>query len=246
MTGRQPTLIGSVQRALNLVDAVGSSDQPVPAKALARITGQHLSTTYHLLRTLVHERYLRREGGGYVLGDRIVALAQPSTRGLVVAKVRPLLQALHDELRAAAYLSLYDGGEIQLVDIADSPENPRVDLWVGFQDAAHACALGKAVLGSLGAADRADYLARHDLTELTRHTITDRGKLLRELAGSSELALDRQEYSVGTVCVAAPLVARDVVGAVAVSVPARRLDQVAARGDALTRTARLAAVALSN
>jgi IclR family acetate operon transcriptional repressor len=246
MTGRQPTLIGSVQRALNLVDAVGSSDQPVPAKALARITGQHLSTTYHLLRTLVHERYLRREGGGYMLGDRIMALAQLSARGLIVAKVRPLLQALHAELRAAAYLSLYDGGEIQLIDIADSPEYPRADLWVGFQDAAHACALGKAVLGSLGDAEREDYLARHELTDLTRHTITDRGNLMRELAASSQIAMDRQEYSVGTVCVAAPVVARDMVGAVAVSVPARRLAQVAARGDALTRTARLAAVALSN
>jgi DNA-binding IclR family transcriptional regulator len=246
MTGRQPTLIGSVQRALNLVDAVGSSDQPVPAKALARITGQHLSTTYHLLRTLVHERYLRREGGGYMLGDRIMALAQLSARGLIVAKVRPLLQALHADLRAAAYLSLYDGGEIQLVDIADSPEHPRADLWVGFQDAAHACAIGKAVLGTIGDAEREDYLARHALTDLTRHTITDRGNLMRELATSSKIAVDRQEYSVGTVCVAAPVVARDVVGAVAVSVPARRLAQVTARGDALTRTARLAAVALSN
>jgi IclR family transcriptional regulator, acetate operon repressor len=246
MTGRQPTLIGSVQRALNLVDAVGSSDQPVTAKALARTTGQHLSTTYHLLRTLVHERYLRREGGGYVLGERIMALGRPSTRGLIVAKVRPLLQTLHDELRAAAYLSLYDGGEIHLVDIADSPENPRADLWVGFQDAGHACALGKAVLGSLGDADREDYLSRHELNDLTRHTITDRGNLMRELAASPQLALDRQEYAVGTVCVAAPVVAAGVVGAVAVSVPARRLSQVATRGDALAHAASLAAIALSN
>ena len=169
---RTPTFIASVQRALNLVDAVGSSGRPVSAKVLARRTGQNLSTTYHLLRTLVHERYLRREDGGYVLGDRIMALSQPATRGLVVAKVRPLLQALHDELRAAAYLSLYDDGEIRVVDIADSPEAPRVDLWVGFHDAAHACALGKAVLGCLGDAERKEYLARHELPDLTKYTIT--------------------------------------------------------------------------
>ena len=240
-----PTLISSVQRALHLVDAVGSSDRPVPAKMLARLTGQHLSTTYHLLRTLVHERYLRREDGGYVLGDRIMALSQPTTRGLVVAKVRPLLQALHDELHAAAYLSLYDDGEIHVVDIADSPDNPRVDLWVGFHDAAHACALGKAVLGCLGDAERQDYLARHELPDLTKHTITDRGNLLRELDANRHFALDRQEYSVGTACVAAAVVAPDVVGAVAISVPARRLAQVVSRGDALTRTAHLASVALA-
>ena len=48
-----------------LVDTVGASGRPVPAKVLARITNQHLSTTYHLLRTLVHERSLvsRAVGG---------------------------------------------------------------------------------------------------------------------------------------------------------------------------------------
>ena len=241
-----PTFIASVQRALNLVDAVGASGHPVSAKVLARVTGQNLSTTYHLLRTLVHERYLRREDGGYMLGDRIMALSQPTTQGLVVAKVRPLLQALHDELHAAAYLSLFDDGEIHVVDIADSPEAPRVDLWVGFHDAAHACALGKAILGCLGETERKDYLGRHELPDLTRYTITDRRSLLRDLAANRDLALDRQEYSVGTVCVAAPVIAPDVVGAVAISVPARRLAQVVTRSDTLARTARLASVALAN
>jgi DNA-binding IclR family transcriptional regulator len=241
----EPTLINSVRRALHLVDAVGASDRPVPAKALARLTGQRLSTTYHLLRTLVHERYLRREEGGYVLGDRIMALGQPASRNLVIAKVRPLLQALRDELHAAAYLSLYADGEIRVVDIADGPETPRVDLWVGFHDAGHACALGKAVLGCLGDADLADYLSRHDLPDLTRHTITNRASLLREIDAGRALAVDRQEYSVGTACVAAPLVAPNVVGAVAVSVPAHHLAQVIGRGDALARTARLASLALA-
>lgn len=246
MTTAQPTLIGSVQRALNLVDAVGSSDHPVLAKALARRTGQNLSTTYHLLRTLVHERYLRRVGGGYVLGDRIVALGQPTTQGVMVAKIRPLLQGLHDELRAAAYLSIYDDGEIQLVDIADSPSNPRAGLWVGFHAAAHACAIGKSVLGCLSDAEREDYLARHELPSLTRHTITDRSDLLRDLEANPILALDRQEYSVGTVCAAAAVVTPHVVGAVAVSVPAGRLSQIVSRGGALTRVARLASIALAN
>ena len=241
----EPTLINSVRRALNLVDAVGASERPVPAKVLARLTDQHLSTTYHLLRTLVHERYLRREGDGYVLGDRIMALGQPASRNLVIARVRPLLQALRDELKAAAYLSLYDDGEIRVVDIADSPDTPRVDLWVGFHDAGHACALGKAVLGGLNDAARADYLSRHDLPDLTRHTITDRASLLREIGAGAALAVDRQEYSVGTACVAASFAAPGVVGAVAVSVPAHRLGQVIGRGDALARTARLASLALA-
>lgn len=69
-----PTLINSVRRAVHLLDAVGSAGGPVPAKALARRTQLPLATTYHLLRTLVHEGYLTRQQGGYVLGDRLTTL----------------------------------------------------------------------------------------------------------------------------------------------------------------------------
>src|SRR5512144_1751150 len=124
-----PTLIGSVQRALTLLNVVGEADRPLPAKTLARRTCQPLPTTYHLLRTLVHEGYLRRvEGQGYVLGDQVAALSG-STAGRA-ARARPVLEGLHAELGAAVYLSVLDDGEIRLVDVVDSPAHPRVDLWV--------------------------------------------------------------------------------------------------------------------
>lgn len=63
-----PTLIGSVQRALRLVEAMYAEDGAT-AKRLARITGIPLPTVYHLLRTLTHEGYVRREGGTFRLVD---------------------------------------------------------------------------------------------------------------------------------------------------------------------------------
>ena len=60
----QPTLISSVQRALRLLEAVAASADAVPAKKLARLTGLPLPTTYHLLRTLVYEGYLRKAENG--------------------------------------------------------------------------------------------------------------------------------------------------------------------------------------
>lgn len=70
-----PTLIGSVQRALRLLEAVGSHSEGAPAKQLAREAGLPLPTAYHLLRTLTHEGYLRRESGVFVLGDAAGRLA---------------------------------------------------------------------------------------------------------------------------------------------------------------------------
>lgn len=232
-----PTLITSVQRALHLLDAVGSSAEPVSAKALARRIGLPLATTYHLLRTLVHEGYLRKLPDGYILGDRIEALGSAPPARTAVSRARPVLGALRDELRAASYLSLFDDGEIILVDVADGPATPRVDLWVGFTEAGHATALGKCVLSCLPPPIQEDYLSRHPLADLTPRTVTERRVLLRMLRAGSEVVTDDEEYSLGTACLAAPVRAPGVVGAVAISVPRRRLSTVRSEQDRLRRAA---------
>ncbi|AKL64991.1 MULTISPECIES: helix-turn-helix domain-containing protein [Streptomyces] len=63
-----PTLIGSVQRALRLVEAMHAEGEAT-AKRLSRVTGIPLPTVYHLLRTLSHEGYVRREHGAFRLAE---------------------------------------------------------------------------------------------------------------------------------------------------------------------------------
>jgi DNA-binding IclR family transcriptional regulator len=230
-------LIASVQRALHLIDAVGAADRPVPAKALARTTGLALPTTYHLLRTLVHEGYLIRRDGGYLVGDRLRALSAPGAQGLR-ERIWPALHGLHEDLAAAAYLAVYDDGEVQLVDVVDSPRSPRVNLWVELGVAGHATALGKAVLAALDDAGRREYLSRHSLADLTPFTLTDRRALLRSIDRSPHLALDRQEYEIGAACVAIPIRGADGPAAVAVSVPLPRLPTVLDSTEHLLRAAR--------
>lgn len=239
------TLIGSVQRALHLLDAVGGSSGPASAKSLARRTGLALPTTYHLLRTLVHEDYLRKLPDGYILGDRFDALRNVEPARAAVSRGRPVLHALRDELHAASYLSLFQDGEIVLIGIADGPTTPRVDLWVGANEAGHATALGKCVLSCLPAAARQDYLSRHPLVALTPRTVTDRRALLGSLPANGGIVADREEYSLGVGCVAAPIRAPGVIGAIAVSVPTHRLATVRTEQTRLSRAADRVARALA-
>ncbi len=247
----RPTLITSVRRALHLLDAVGAAGRPVTAKALARATGEPLPTTYHLLRTLVHEGYLHRFEGGYVLGARVAtltaaAVADAGSPRAVRERVRPALSVLHEDVGAAAYLAVYDGGEVRLVDVVDSPTTPRVNLWVDLDVAGHATALGKAVLSALDEDARGEYLSRHDLADLTPYTLTDRRSLEQLARTPSRLVVDRQEYTLGIACVATPLRVGDAVGAVAVSAPVPRLDRLVDHAVDLRRTARLVALELAS
>jgi len=224
-----PTLITSVQRAFRLLEAVSAHQNGAPAKQLARETGLPLATAYHLLRTLVHDGYLRKlDDGGFVLGDKLQVMQSTGRGQALLSRVRPTLAALRDELTTAAYLTFYEEGEIRVAEIVDGPRAPRVDLWVGFEDAGHATALGKAVLRELDEENRKDYLSRHHLADLTPRTITSRPELLRRLDTSpvAPAVTDLEEYALGTVCVAVPVYSGDTLGSLGVSMPVDRLSRV--------------------
>ena len=216
----EPTLIGSVQRALRLVDIVANSPRPLPAKMLAAATGLTPGTTYNLIRTLIHEGYLSAEPDGLVLGTRFPSFQQQiDSRGVFLARVRSALRNVTEEVGATAYLSRFDDGEMHLVDIVDAVHNPRVELWVGLQSSAHATALGKQILAELPDEQRLDYLARHRLEELTPRTISDRNTLLTQLEHSPGWVLDQEEYAIGATCVAVPVIAPNITASLAISLP---------------------------
>ncbi|MGY4741758.1 IclR family transcriptional regulator [Streptomyces sp. ATMOS53] len=224
-----PTLITSVQRAFRLLEAASAHENGAPAKQLARETGLPLATSYHLLRTLVHDGYLRKlPDGGFILGDRLQNLHTTGRGQALLSRVRPTLAALRDELTTAAYLTFYEEGEIRVAEIVDGPRTPRVDLWVGFEDAGHATALGKSVLRELDDDARKDYLSRHHLADLTPRTITGAAELLRHLDASpvAPAVTDLEEYALGTVCVAVPVYSGDTLGSLGVSLPADRLSRI--------------------
>ncbi|MDR6979613.1 DNA-binding IclR family transcriptional regulator [Streptomyces sp. 3330] len=230
-----PTLITSVQRAFRLLEAASAHENGAPAKQLARETGLPLATAYHLLRTLVNDGYLRKlQDGGFILGDRLQTLHTAGRAQALLSRIRPALAALRDELTSAAYLTFYEDGEIRVAEIVDGPRAPRVDLWVGFEDAGHATALGKSVLRELDEEARKEYLSRHHLADLTPRTITSASELLRQLDSSpvAPAVTDLEEYTLGTVCVAVPVYSGDTLGSLGVSLPVdrlSRLDQVRAR-----------------
>jgi DNA-binding IclR family transcriptional regulator len=237
--GAHPTLIQSVQRALRLLEVIGEHGGRARAKELARATGLPLGTTYHLLRTCAHEGWLQRlDDGSYVLGHRIDVVREHGTAARGVALARPALEWLRDELGGAVYLARYVDGEVVVAEIVDSARAPRIDLWVGIHDAAHATALGKCILGQLPESGRADYLSRHPLHDLTPRTVVDRRRL--RLPTGDELAVDDGEYALGVSCVATPVLTGTDVASIAVVTP-----PATARAEPLARTMRACAERVS-
>ncbi|MET9593266.1 IclR family transcriptional regulator C-terminal domain-containing protein [Streptomyces sp. NPDC006516] len=220
-----PPLRTSLRRASRLMEAAGAHTGGAPAGQLAREAGLAPDSANRLLHVLAEDGYLTRlEDGGYVVGGMLDRLRTVSRSEGALAGVRPALAALRDEMSAAAYLTFYQDGEIRVAEIVDGPKAPSVDLWVGFEDAGHATALGKCVLRELDEGARGEYLSRHLLGDLTPRTITRREELVRQLeALSTPSVMDREEYTLGTVCIAVPVYNGDTLGALGVSFRADRM-----------------------
>jgi DNA-binding IclR family transcriptional regulator len=233
----EQTLIQSLQRGLRLMEVVGQRGR-VHAKGLANATGIALPTTYHLLRTLVHEGYLVRvDDGSYVLGDQLEQVAAQGRPARAVPKVRELLRRAVADLGASAYLGAYVDGQVILVEQVESQRSPRLGLWPGAAVPGHATALGKCILANLDTEARRRYLDRQPLASLTNRTVIDRRYLEDQLDSITDFAMERQEFRYGVACVAAPVRTPTMLGALGLAVPTERLARLRARRERVVELA---------
>jgi DNA-binding IclR family transcriptional regulator len=240
---KAPHLIQSVSRALRMLDEISATSEGLTAKELAQRCGLTLPTTYHLLRTLACEGYvIRRPSGSYVLGLKIAGHFQH----LLEVMGRP--PEVHDVLRQfagmtghSAYYGQVVDGRVVFTDLFEGPRSPHVeDLAVGFAEAAHATALGKALLSTMPQPDRHRYLQEQGLRPFTRNTVVDLDQCEHELRMASSVLrvfVDLEEFR-DEVCCAAVVIPGDRPAAIAVTSGLERWKQASSL---LTRELRLRA-----
>ncbi|MEU9304544.1 IclR family transcriptional regulator C-terminal domain-containing protein [Streptomyces sp. NPDC048269] len=168
--------------------------------------------------------------GAYVAGTALVLTGAVKADGR--GQLHEALAWVRDAVGAAVYVARYTDGEVSITQYADGPATPLVEEWVDFRAAAHASAVGKALLTQLDYDGRRDHLSRHGAVRFTSHTLTSHRALFHQLDARepNEPLLDLQEYALGTVCAAVPITAGPNAECLALSIPAPdpyRLQQAA-------------------
>ena len=200
--------VGSVARAIALLDALADSEAGLGVNELARRIGVNASTASRLLATLERSGLVERSARGpYRLGLRLVTLSDRVLGQLDVRqRARPLLARLAEQTGETATLSVPSGGDAITVDFVPSGSSVVSMARLGRPSIMHATAVGKVAL-AFGA--RVDEPAG-PLPAYTERTIVDPAALAAELdavrAGGYAEAIGEREADLAAV--AAPVFGR--------------------------------------
>jgi IclR family KDG regulon transcriptional repressor len=231
-TNHDRRVIGSLQRALDILDLFTAQAPELGVTDIANALGLHKSTASGLVYTLEMNGYIEQnpDNRKYRLGLKLLERASVLIRQLEVREVAlPHLQRLRDQTNESVNLAIRDHHEVVYVERLLSERNFGYHNEVGKRGWVHSTALGKAMLSCLPEAEALAILRSYKLEHLTPNTLTDPEALLGDLhrIRSRGYAIDDEENELGGRCTAAPILnhAGNPVAAVSVSVPLPRIPR---------------------
>ena len=227
-----PVRIQSVSRALRILDTLTQNPEGLGVGDIARELGLNVSTTHHLVNTLVDSDYVTQlDTGLYRLGHAVSRMYGAYTvTQQPEARLLKLLNQLVLATQETGYLAGWQDGDVVVQAIVEGSQQLRVGgLQPGYYGYTHARAAGKALLAYLDPARLDAFLTTHPLERRTAHTLTTPAALKADLRQIAKLgfALDQEEFADGIGCAAAPIFSAEgqAMAAFSISAPAWRLNQ---------------------
>jgi DNA-binding IclR family transcriptional regulator len=225
---RRPSTLRTADRALLVLQEVGSPDRAPTVTGVAQRLGLHRSTVSRLVGTLESRGFVERSGRGELLrlGPEVARLGRVAIAGRELASVaRPVMDRLADRTGETVTLAVPAAGAVLTVVQSDGRHFVASGSWSGVSTAAHCCSDGKVLL-AFGALT----LPPGRLRRYASNTIVDRRAFARELelVRGRGYAVCDSELEDGLVGLAVPV--RDgaaCVAALCISGPAYRLDRAA-------------------
>jgi IclR family transcriptional regulator, acetate operon repressor len=195
------------------------------------------ATAYRLVDGLVSSGYLAREPlrKRLTVGSRLTDLAFGAMRASMRdASRHALLRRLVHEVNETCNIGVMLHGEIVYLDRVEAEHWPlRLQFGPGSRVPLHCSAIGKLFLALTPSARRRRLVESLELRRFTATTITSRPRLEAELKHirKERVSFDQQEYLVGVVCIAVPVLGGngEPLAAIAIQAPEARMNLDAAR-----------------
>lgn len=202
--------VKSAGRALSILELLTKQERQLTFGEIADSLGYPRSSLHGLLRTMTDRGWIELDPATrrYSLGIRTWEAGSTYLRAVGLAeRARPYMERVRDALQETVQLAVLDGRYNVYVAKAEGSQRLVLASEIGRRLEAHATGLGKVLLAGLTAEELRERLGDEKLERFTESTITEPDQLAAELARIREQGYgeDREEYTIGVRCVAAPV-----------------------------------------
>jgi DNA-binding IclR family transcriptional regulator len=245
---RDKSILGTVKKAMDVLDLLGASPEPLSASEISTQLSLPRSTTYRLLATLKSGGYVSQDPSDatrFRLGFHIAELASRLLSSIELREqAMPALTRLRDLAEENIHLVVMDDGQVTYIDKVECRHAVRMHSAIGAKGYAHSTAVGKAMLAHMPMSEVEEIVEKHGMPASTPNTITDLQSLKKQLVRIKErgYSIDNIENEEGIRCIGAPIFDHTgaPVAALSVSGPAYRFSmrRVSELADAVMEAAR--------
>ena len=224
----KPASIQVIDRSARLMEAIATSSQPASLKILSAETGLHPSTAFRILGSLIEVGFVERDSAGhYFIGRKVRQLSDSVRRGVDIREeAYDVMEKLRDEIGETVNLTVREGDEVIYIERTTPNRMMRVEQVIGSRAPLHVTAVGKLMLGELGAEFIKAYCKRTGLKAYTTHTLSTQDKLIKAVheARSKGFAYDDEEAEIGVGCIGVLIHDNkgEVVAGLSISAPIER------------------------
>lgn len=179
------------------------------------------------LSTLREQGFVNKEGDEYRLSLQFLTLGGQVRSDYPIYELgRQKIDQLANDTGMLTNLATEENGQGVYLYQSKGEYAVSLDTYVGYRIHLHYTGIGKAILAYLPRERVEEIIDSWGLPRATENTITEPSALFDELETIREqgYALDQEERTEGLACIAAPVLLDDeVLGAISISAPTRRL-----------------------
>lgn len=230
-----------LDRAFRILEVFAPLSRDLGLAEISRRSQLPKTTVYRLTLQLIELGALERSGDRYRLGIRLFEMGSAVSRqGRLREAALPFMEDLYEATHETVHLAVLNDDNVLYIEKISGRRSSPIATRVGTRKPLYCTAIGKVMLAN-NPSDLLDRILSKPLKRYTAHTIGDPNALKREIAmiKASGIGHDREEYVLGSTCVAVPLINGQGKAEVAISItgPTSRFD--ADRYDMAMKTAGL-------
>ncbi|HBE02693.1 MAG: hypothetical protein A2096_11705 [Spirochaetes bacterium GWF1_41_5] len=190
---KKKILVQSLERALDILEIVQCSAEPVKAADIARKAGLGNNTAHNLIRTMFRRGYLSQDSSSrYFIGAKCYLLGSARNKWRIfIETIQPVLQKIAEDTGDSCVVGIESGGKLLLPAYIEGSGAIIIQEKQEWNDKFHCTAAGKVILAQKGLDWFKKIINSGTLPVFSPKTIADWIQLEKEI-----MLIAKQGYSV--------------------------------------------------